>query len=656
MSTKFISKHELLFFAIFLPALFLVYSNHFHNGFHFDDSHTIESNVFIQNIKNIPKFFTDATTTSSLPLNQAYRPVVTSMNAIDYWLGGKLDPFYFHIHIFLEYMLLCVLIYFMMKKMKPPYPPRGGAGGEPPFGGQGGFAMFATALFAFHTSNAETINYIIARSDEFSTLCIIAAFVIYLYNDGWKKHLALIPYIIGIFTKHSALMFAPILFVYVLLFENTPSSVVLRPPSLFIALKRTWLYFITGIILFIFTKSMFAKTWQPSDVSRYEYLITQPYIFLVYLKTFFLPTGLTADTDIFAFSTLKDFRIWAGIAAIILLLWLAYKFSKKKEHAPISFGILWFFIALIPSSSIIPLAEVMNHHRTFFPYIGLVISVSWGLYLILETFRVSKTWKVYSVYLLCIIPLLANAICTYERNKVWFDEVTLWADVTEKSPNNGRGLMNYGLALAGKGEHQRALSYYEKALKTRYVYHPYLYINIAIEKEELKQNEAAEQNYLLALKYGALYPACYYYYGTWLYRNNRQPEAISNLKKALGLSPGYKPAADYLDLINNYATNILTNAEQATKLHPSPENYLQLSLIYYNAGRYEDCITACNSALSLRKDYAEAYNNICSAYNMLKQWDKAIDACNKAIKLKPDYPLAKGNLNWAKGQKRIKTQ
>ncbi|MGE3824198.1 MAG: hypothetical protein AB7G44_08225, partial [Bacteroidia bacterium] len=81
-----------------LAGLVLTYSNHFNNPFHFDDAHTIETNAAIRDIKNISRFFVDGTTSSSLPANQAYRPGLTTLNAIDFWLGGK-DvpvPFYYH--------------------------------------------------------------------------------------------------------------------------------------------------------------------------------------------------------------------------------------------------------------------------------------------------------------------------------------------------------------------------------------------------------------------------------------------------------------------------------------------------------------------------------------------------------------------------------
>src|ERR1700710_2358723 len=47
----------LLYVIILLSAVTAAYSNHFYNGFHFDDSHSIYSNPNIRNIKNIPLFF-----------------------------------------------------------------------------------------------------------------------------------------------------------------------------------------------------------------------------------------------------------------------------------------------------------------------------------------------------------------------------------------------------------------------------------------------------------------------------------------------------------------------------------------------------------------------------------------------------------------------
>jgi len=88
--------------------LLLAYSNHFHNGFHFDDSHAIQDNLYVRELKHIPRYFVDATTFSVLPQNQSYRPVLQTTFAIDYRLGGGYDPLAFQIDTFIWYVLLLI--------------------------------------------------------------------------------------------------------------------------------------------------------------------------------------------------------------------------------------------------------------------------------------------------------------------------------------------------------------------------------------------------------------------------------------------------------------------------------------------------------------------------------------------------------------------
>jgi tetratricopeptide (TPR) repeat protein len=77
---------------------------------------------------------------------------------------------------------------------------------------------------------------------------------------------------------------------------------------------------------------------------------------------------------------------------------------------------------------------------------------------------------------------------------------------------------------------------------------------------------------------------------------------------------------------------------------------LNLSLDCYQAGDYQGCIDYSKKALVIKPDYAEAWNNICSAYNAMNNFAEGIKACNEAIKIKPGYALAQGNLDWAKSQ------
>ena len=111
------NRNTLFLGLLFLVILMLAYSNHFNNDFHFDDSHTIVNNVHIRKLSNIPKFFTNPQMFSASPAHWGLRPVVTTTLAIDYWIAGGLKPFYFHLSTFLWHILLCVLLFFVYKKL-----------------------------------------------------------------------------------------------------------------------------------------------------------------------------------------------------------------------------------------------------------------------------------------------------------------------------------------------------------------------------------------------------------------------------------------------------------------------------------------------------------------------------------------------------------
>ena len=243
---------KLYSFLVLLSILlvtFLVYRNHFNNAFHFDDSHTIVDNLYIRDIKNIPSFFSNAQTTSTLPANQAYRPGLTTLNAIDFYLAGKPtpEPIMFHVNIFFGFLILGILCYFIflhllqnsLKNIQNTY-----------------LAFFTTAWFLLHTANAETINYIIARSDSFSTLTIALSFVLYLYfPKSHKFYLYFIPAFLGFFVKELTMMFIPLLAVYKLLFEQKLSVKQWFSGKLFTVIKQVALPLGLSIALFLFSRT-----------------------------------------------------------------------------------------------------------------------------------------------------------------------------------------------------------------------------------------------------------------------------------------------------------------------------------------------------------------------------------------------------------------
>jgi tetratricopeptide (TPR) repeat protein len=659
----------------------ITYSNHFRNGFHFDDSHVIIDNVYIRNVRNIPLFFRDGTTFSSLPTNQSYRPVVSTTLAIDYWLGKRLDPFYFHLTTFILFVfqgLLIFLLYFKIANLSLAHP------------WNKFFALFATTWYMLHPANAETVNYISARSDTLSTQFLLFAFVFFIYSSRCRKwHLYLLPAGIGIFAKPIAGIFPILLLAYIILFEKRISLAEIFHRKNFPALASSFKIVLPSFLfcgtLVVFMGKMGPATWVAGGSSFYNYIITQPFVILRYFTTFFLPIDLSADTDWKTLGTLLDIRFLAGVLFVVALLWAAVRTSRKETGRPISFGILWFFIAVLPTS-LTPLAEVMNDHRIFFPYVGLTISVSWAVALGLSHLK-RPAQSAVTMSRLLLIPVLiilaAYAYGTHERNKVWHTDETLWRDVTEKSPNNGRGLMNYGLTLMAKADYTGAERYFNRALVLTPNY-SFLLVNLGILKEAIGRPVEAESFFRRAMLSNTGYPGSYFYYGRFLKKQGRFDEAIQNLNKTLALVPAHVEARHLLmdiyfergelDKLAEQADATLVLvpedqkamayrraakegksplqiAQERANTQGTPETLLDLSFRYYKAGQFMKSIEAAKEALKLKPDYGLAYNNICAAYNELKQWDRAIEAGEKAVRLNPNNSLARNNLAWAKSEK-----
>jgi Flp pilus assembly protein TadD len=300
----------------------------------------------------------------------------------------------------------------------------------------------------------------------------------------------------------------------------------------------------------------------------------------------------------------------------------------------IGFGLLWYVIGLLPTS-LLPMAEVMNDHRTFLPYIGLIIAAAGAASLIFKGRMEYRRSSALAGSLAVAVFLCGNAFATYHRNKVWRDDQSLWHDVVTKSPGNSRGLMNYGNAIMKKGDYAGALRYFRRAqlIAPRY---STLFINIAIAEGANGQPAQAERDFKEALRLAPANPDSHTFYGAWLLKHSRPVEALRLATKATELAPG--------DIM---AREVLVEARTAVNRPANAEFYLGQSLNYYQAERYEDSIAACRMALSLRANYAEAWNNVGAAFNRLGQYHQAAEACEKALRLKPGYELAANNLRFA---------
>ena len=578
------------------------YSNHFRNGFHFDDGHAIVDNMYVRDMRHIPRYFTDATTFSVLPLNQSYRPLLQTTFAIDYWIGGY-NPVVFQVDTFGWYLLLLGSMAALFKTITR----------------DSWVTLVAVAIFALHPVSAETVNYIVQRGDLISTLGVVAALGVYArWPSQRRRGWYLVPFVCAGLAKPPALVFPALLAAYVWMFE--PRARVQRAiaPSVGVMVALGW---------WLSRNTPGTATTGASDAAGY--LWTQPFAVLRYFSMFFAPLGLSADNDWPLLSGPSDPRVLAGLLFVVVLIAGSWRFSQHDATRPLAFGIIWFIVALLPTS-LTPLAEVANDHRMFFPFVGLSLAVTEAAALLKRA--IVPAARDAAVAVVVIAVLMAEAAGVYARNEVWRSDQLLWRDVTQKSPLNGRGWMNYGLTLMRQGDYVGSIAAFERALPLTPNYH-LLYVNLGIALGQLGRAGEAEGHFLRAVSLAPADWRSHVWYAQWLAMVGRGPDALAHARLARELNPSDLEAVPIEQSVIRFAG--------------TPEYFLA----QYQMRRFRECIASARQALALRPSYAEAMNNIAAAHNALGEWDAGIAAGEEALRLNPSLQIALNNVNYARAQK-----
>ena len=347
-------KAPILFLGL-AALVTLVYSNHFGNDFHFDDFHTIVQNPYIRDLHNLPKFFVNTDTSSVLPANRTWRPLVFCVAGHRLLAGERVEAF-----LFSSCRRSCgswccsALMFALFRKVFD----------AAWIGSETADACSRRRLFGVHPAMAETVNYIIQRADLYSTLGVVASLVMWIYLPGrgsmgciccrWRRRFC--ANLRRWFFRRSCFFI----------------SGCWKTRSLGLALRSS--HSIAG-------GSDVALAWlsgghdsedrlRPGRFRRTAYRITQPIVIFRYFRTFFLPTGLTRRHR--PRSVQQHFRwrcaVRIRVRARADLRGVSRRSGgRRRDRSPsVCSGFCWL---LLPTS-IFPLAEVENDHRMFFPFVG----------------------------------------------------------------------------------------------------------------------------------------------------------------------------------------------------------------------------------------------------------------------------------------------
>lgn len=327
------------------------------------------------------------------------------------------------------------------------------------------YALFAAACFVAHPIQTESVTYISSRSELVSLFFYAIAFLIFIKLPEEKIGFRYSLLITGVFLlalggKETAITLpaALILYDYVFISKTSFRPMLLR--------WRFYLTFIVGAVLsayYIATRLLVGAIGeQPGHLSYWKYTITQPQVIVEYIRMILLPYGQSLDHDVIIPDSAFEVRVI--IPVLIILGLLGVSAYLRKAMPIVLFGVWWFFITLSPTSSFVPILDVMFEHRVYLPMAGLCLVFPALLEFFIRFIRERSgfRWSFQGASTAIVILLV---VLTVARNHVWREETRLWADAVEKAPYKARPYNALSMAYFKVGDYQKAVEVSELAIQ-----------------------------------------------------------------------------------------------------------------------------------------------------------------------------------------------
>lgn len=616
-----------------------IYHNSLDTSFHFDDHYAIEEN---RNIKNLSDLRTIITFSST-------RPLLFLTFALNHHFSG-LNTWGYHLFNLLFHIFNGCLIYFIIsityKNFISPDRQTGKRGNI--------IALFSSLLFAVHPIQTEAVSYIISRSSVLSTFFYLLGIYLFIQFSGkrgekvdrWLFYLgSILCFILGMLTKEILITLPVILIIYDYCFISSANYREFLP-----RLTRYHLPFLLMILgFFIFRKFLVGTLGNPADVRPvFTNLITEGRVIVNYFRLLLFPVNLNPDPDfpiIRAGAEKLPFII--SIAMIIFLLIISLRLYSSNRS--MFFGASWFFITILPTSSIIPLRDVMAEHRLYLPSIGFFLVFSVVINAGFEHCRGRLSFRrMENLFFLGLVALFSfYCLGTVRRNLVWKDEVSLWKDTVKKSPNKARPHNNFGLALKIEGLPQKAKTHYFRALKL-YPDYADAHYNLGLIYYDEGEKDKALKEFKETIRIQADYAKAHYNSGIVLMEKKLLDEAIKEYRETIRIDPYFINAYNNLGLVYVRKGLLDQGIEQYRRgLRVDPNSQMlrtNLGSAYYEKGMKDQGEKEFKRAIKVNPEYLPARLNLAKYYESQGLFDQAIAQYQAAIRLRPNKVGAHINL------------
>ncbi len=494
--------------------------------------------------------------------------------------------------------------------------------------------FLATLLFLAHPIHTEVVANIKGRDEIMSLLgALLAALLIvkYVYNQkSYFLIISFISFLFALFSKEVAVTFLLIIPLIIYFFIEKEKKGKLIFITLIPLVIASLIYF------YVRGKVIGGMSFEPGQelmnnsflgMVTSEKYATIFYTLLLYIKLLIFPHPLTYDYYPYHIPIMN----WGGILPILsLIIYLGvgiYALIGLKKKSIVSFGILFFLIAISPMSNIFfPIGVFMNERFVYAASIGFVIILA---YIITNKF---PQWIGKNIIVAVFISIMVlYSAKTISRNRVWKNDFTLFTHDVKISENSAKSNTSAGGKLI-----EEAIKPKNKNVRIEYLDQAIFYLKRAIK----------------------IHPK---YSDAFLLLGNAQWERYRSLDSTFTYYKEILRQTPEFDLVylNIFETNMNSVFDKPKLADQNIEILLQLEkynpdnfhIKYYLGriyGRYknklETSVHYLERAAEINPNDLAVYKDLGVAYGISGNYEKSAEALYKATELDAQDPVLKLNL------------
>lgn len=498
-------------------AVLAAYANVYHNDFVFDDFSLIVNNQFLKSWEHLPDLLTSTNSAGSGNPNGFYRPIPALVHFLVYQAFGASVVAFHAINVALHALTTC-LVYLLGRRLN--------------FGM--GAAVAGALLWGLHPLHTEAVTFMASTPEILWTLFSLLGLVVLLPDFSPRKiGLAAAFFILALGCKQAAMIFPALATICLFL--------VTRERYRFTTYVRTWpLWLLTVVYITVLMSILHALSfsmvdpWDDTDFTPYTdsmvvRLFTSLATLPAYVKMILWPSGLHVERTFPIFTSFLSAQVLAGAALVVAGLFLAL----KGRVLPLTFGILWFAVALSPSTGVlVPINAIISEHWMYFPTIGLFLGL---------TGSVPEKYKNIA-FVLVMLAAVALGVKTHFQNRVWANGIAFNENIIATGGRPARAHAGLIEAYMSAGDFDKVIEHYK--------------ISQTLPHDNYAYRIAATHT-IVALAYLRVYGGKEINIriedmARALPLSPHIPEAIEEFEKAIEADPTFPPPYDFLSMIYGY--------------------------------------------------------------------------------------------------------